>query len=98
MVEEEAMARVEGGDSLHVVSVEFKIKQIQLGYSLPKQWINKVFINNLRLYVSLEDFFTFTSYPGFDPEASANATSGMGIDMGTYPSAKKVMLGFNVEF
>ena len=76
----------------------FKIKQIQLGYSLPKQWINKVFINNLRLYVSLEDFFTFTSYPGFDPEASANATSGMGIDMGTYPSAKKVMLGFNVEF
>ena len=76
----------------------FKIKQIQLGYSLPKQWINKVFINNLRLYVSLEDFFTFTSYPGFDPEASANATSGMGIEMGTYPSAKKVMLGFNVEF
>ena len=60
--------------------------------------LNKVFINNLRLYVSLEDFFTFTSYPGFDPEASANATSGMGIDMGTYPSAKKVMLGFNVEF
>lgn len=57
----------------------FKIKQIQLGYSLPKQWINKVFINNLRLYVSLEDFFTFTSYPGFDPEASANATSGMGM-------------------
>lgn len=76
----------------------FKIKQIQLGYTLPKAWTKKAFIQNMRLYVSLEDFFTFTKYDGFDPEASASDTSGMGIDMGTYPTSKKVMLGFNVEF
>lgn len=76
----------------------FKIKQIQLGYNLPKPLLKKVAINSLRLYVSLDDFFTFTKYPGFDPEASANATSGMGIDKGAYPMSKKVVMGFNLEF
>lgn len=76
----------------------FKIKQIQLGYSIPKQLLKKVCVNNLRLYASLDDFFTFTKYPGFDPEASANSTSGMGVDKGAYPSSKKVVLGFNIEF
>lgn len=76
----------------------FKIKQIQLGYTLPKNWLKKAYIGNLRLYCSLDDFFTFTKYPGFDPEASANATSGMGIDKGGYPTSKKVVFGFNIEF
>lgn len=76
----------------------FKIKQIQLGYTLPKQLLKRASISNLRLYVSLDDFFTFTSYPGFDPEASVNATSGMGIDKGAYPMSKKVVLGVNIEF
>ena len=76
----------------------FKIKQIQLGYTLPKNILKKAFINNLRVYCSLEDFFTFTKYPGFDPEASANTTSGMGIDKGGYPTSKKVVFGLNVEF
>lgn len=49
----------------------FKIKQIQLGYSFPKQLIKKVAIENLRIYGSLEDFFTFTDYPGFDPEVTS---------------------------
>ena len=76
----------------------FKIKQIQLGYSLPKNLLQKASINSLRLYVSLDDFFTITKYPGFDPEASVNATSGMGIDKGSYPMSKKVVLGCNIEF
>lgn len=76
----------------------FKIKQMQLGYTLPKQWLNKIFINNLRVYVSLDDFFTFTSYKGFDPEASTSATSGMGVDKGSYPTSKKVVVGATVEF
>lgn len=76
----------------------FRIKQIQLGYTLPKSLLKKVFVNNLRLYCSLDDFITFSSYPGFDPESSADATKGMGIDMGGYPASKKVVLGFNIEF
>ena len=76
----------------------FKIKQIQLGYTLPKSWLKKTYLSNLRLYCSLDDFFTFTKYPGFDPEASASSTSGMGIDKGGYPTSKKVVFGINVEF
>ena len=76
----------------------FKIKQIQLGYTLPKNLINKVALSHARIYASLDDFFTFSKYPGFDPEASANATSGMGVDKGGYPTSKKVVLGVNIEF
>ncbi len=76
----------------------FKIKQIQLGYTLPKTLLNKTFISNLRIYASLDDFFTFTSYKGFDPEASTSATSGMGVDKGAYPTSKKVVVGATIEF
>jgi len=76
----------------------FKIKQIQLGYTLPKSLLSKIGISHTRLYASLDDFFTFSSYPGFDPEAAANATTGMGVDKGAYPTSKKVVLGFNIEF
>ncbi len=76
----------------------FKIKQIQLGYSFPKTWLRKAFIQNLRVYVSLDDYFTFTKYPGFDPEAATNATAGMGIDKGSYPGSKKVVFGLNIGF
>lgn len=76
----------------------FKIKQIQIGYSFPKQWLRKLYIANLRVYCSLDDYFTFTKYPGFDPEAATNATAGMGIDKGSYPGSKKVVFGLNIEF
>ena len=76
----------------------FRIKQIQLGYTLPQNLTRKAFIDKCRLYVSLDDFFTFTSYPGIDPEVSASATSGMGVDFGNYPTTKKVVFGLSVTF
>lgn len=92
------MDKYQISDALVYDGSYFKIKQIQLGYSLPKNLLKKAFVNNLRLYASLDDFFTFTKYPGFDPEAAANATAGMGVDKGAYPCSKKVVLGFNIEF
>lgn len=76
----------------------FKIKQIQLGYTLPKQWLQKAAIGNMRVYCSLEDFFTFTSYPGMDPEVSAGTGSAQGVDVGGYPISKKVVFGLNLTF
>ena len=78
----------------------FKIKQIQLGYSFPKRLLNKIAVSNLRLYVSLDDWFTFTKYPGLDPETSGYGSSGsaMAIDYGSYPISKKVVFGVNVSF
>ncbi len=77
----------------------FKIKQIQLGYSLPKSIAKKVLLSNLRVYASLDDYFVFTQYPGFDPEtASTGSYNGKGFDKGSYPNAKKLLLGVNVSF
>ena len=75
-----------------------KIKQIQLGYTFPKQLISKLTLTNLRVYVSLDDFFTFTSYPGMDPESSGDSNSYIGIDSGYFPNSKKVMFGLGVSF
>lgn len=75
----------------------FKIRQIQLGYTLPKTVVGKIGLNNLRMYVSLENFFTFTSYPGMDPESVGTTwPTSRGVDFGSYPSSKKVMFGLNV--
>jgi len=77
----------------------FRIKQLQLGYTIPSKITRKAAISNLRVYVSLDDFFTITSYPGLDPEtASTNNTSGAGLDWGSYPTMKKLILGVNVTF
>ena len=78
----------------------FKIKQIQLGYSVPRNILKKVAMTNLRVYVSFDDWFTFTKYPGLDPETSAvgSGASSLGIDFGSYPMSKKVVFGVNVSF
>ena len=77
----------------------FKIKQIQLGYTLPQNIAKKVMLSNLRIYLSLDDYFVFTQYPGFDPEvASTGAYNGIGIDKGSYPNSKKLLLGVNISF
>ncbi|MBO6029830.1 MAG: SusC/RagA family TonB-linked outer membrane protein [Bacteroidales bacterium] len=77
----------------------FRIKQLQLGYTLPANITRKVAISNLRFYVSLDDFFTFTKYPGLDPEtASTNNSTGAGLDWGSYPTMQKLILGVNLTF
>ena len=77
----------------------FKIKQIQLGYTLPQSLTKKVAIDNLRIYTSLDDFFLFSKYPGFDPETnSTGAYNGGGLDKGNYPNAKRLVFGVNVTF
>jgi hypothetical protein len=74
-----------------------KIKQIQLGYTLPKNFLKRYMIENVRVYTSFDDWFTFTKYPGFDPEISGVGRS-MGVDKGSYPTSKKVVFGVNVTF
>lgn len=78
----------------------FKIKQIQLGYTVPSKILKKASISNLRVYASLDDFFTFTKYPGLDPETSlyGASSSGLGVDTGSYPISKKVVFGVNISF
>ena len=77
----------------------FKFKQIQLGYTLPQSITKKFMVSNLRLSVSLDDFFTITNYPGADPEtASFDSGASRGWDNGNYPTSKKIVFGLNVSF
>ena len=75
----------------------FKIKQIQIGYTLPRDIMKKIHIDNLRIYASLDDFVTFTKYKGFDPEVTGVGSS-LGVDKGSYPTSKKFVMGLNVTF
>ena len=77
----------------------FKFKQIQLGYTVPAKYTKKALISDLRFSISLDDYFTITSYPGADPEtASYNSGNSRGMDSGTYPTTKKMVLGVNLTF
>ena len=76
----------------------FKLKQIQLGYTVPAKYTKMAYIQNLRAYVSLDDFFTFTSYPGLDPETCTQEYNCPGLDKGAYPNMSKMVLGVSVTF
>ena len=76
----------------------FKLKQVQLGYTLPKSITKKAYMENVRAYISLDDFFTFTSYPGLDPETCTQEYNCPGLDKGVYPNMKKMVLGLSVTF
>ncbi len=75
----------------------FKIKQIQLGYTFPQKWMKAIKVQNLRVYASLDDFFCFSDYPGFDPEVTG-VGSGLGVDKGAFPTSKKIVAGVSISF
>jgi TonB-linked SusC/RagA family outer membrane protein len=87
-------------DDRYVEDASFlKVRNIALGYTLPVKSLTPD--AKIRLFVSLQNFFTFTGYKGYDPESNRNGvdeSNGLyqGVDFGTYPSAKTVQLGFSL--
>jgi hypothetical protein len=75
-----------------------RIRQLQLGYTLPTSLLSRAKINNARMYVSFDDYFTFTDYQGVDPEGGSNDENSIGIDRGGYPLPRKVMFGLTFSF
>lgn len=75
----------------------FRLKNIQLGYTLPRSITSKVLIDHLRVFVGAENLFTLTEYAGFDPEISSGGTS-LGVDYGVYPQSRTFNFGVNVGF
>ena len=76
----------------------FKIKTIELGYTLPKNITRKAAISNMRVFASLDNFFTFSNYIGLDPETATTGGNATGIDMGTFPTSKSFIFGVNIDF
>ena len=75
----------------------FRLKNIELGYTIPEFITRKAFVSRLRLYVAAENLVTFTKYWGFDPEISSSATS-CGVDFGVYPQPRVLRIGANLTF
>ena len=82
-----------------------RLKNITLGYTLPRSLTNKIGISRLRFYARAENLFTWTKYWGFDPEVGAgwdndsqqHNTQYTGVDYGVYPQARTYTIGFNVS-
>lgn len=73
----------------------FRLKTVQIGYSLPRTLSNRIGLQKIRLYAMAENLMTFTKYTGFDPEIGGGI---MSIDRGIYPQARSYMFGLNVAF
>ena len=79
-----------------------RVKNITLGYTVPKKWIKKVGLDNVRVYCNIQNLLTFTKYDGYDPEVGASTadTNGYvyGLDNGRYPSPTVYSFGLNMSF
>lgn len=73
-----------------------RVRQLQLGYTLPSAVLSRASIKNLRVYVTLDNYFTFTNYPGMDPEVGEG--NSVGIDRGGYPIPRRAMGGLQFSF
>jgi TonB-dependent starch-binding outer membrane protein SusC len=86
----------------------FRIKNVQLGYTLPKTFTTQIGFESIRVYATGQNLLSFHKYEGFDPEIGTGRNQGgsvnqrglldIGIDRGMYPLAKAVSLGINVTF
>lgn len=75
-----------------------RLKNLQLGYTLPATISQRVSISKLRLYVAGENLLTFTGYDGFDPELASGNYFTIGVDKGIYPQARTISFGANITF
>jgi TonB-linked SusC/RagA family outer membrane protein len=82
-----------------------RLKNMQIGYTLPKVWTMKAGIDALRVYVGGQNLLTFTKYPGFDPEVGPSGDPKSvqhnvlsGFDVGNYPQARMFTVGVNLRF
>ena len=74
-----------------------RLNNVTVGYTLPKVLVQKLKINNIRIFVTAQNAFTYKKYTGFTPELPGNPTSS-GIELNAYPTTKTFAVGLNVGF
>lgn len=92
-----------GDNYIHSWAVEdasfLRLSNVTLGYTFPKQIIQKIGLKKLRLYATGNNLATWTKYSGFDPEVSTMKSSlTPGVDFGAYPLSRSFIFGINVAF
>ena len=70
----------------------FRLKNLQIGYSLPEKMISRAGFKSCRVYLQGSNLFTATKYSGFDPEVNG------GVDNGNYPQSRSFLIGVNISY
>jgi hypothetical protein len=70
-----------------------RIKNVTLGYTLPRALMTKIGIRSARIFANAQNLATFTKYTGLDPEVGINQN---GVDLGLYPQSRIILIGINV--
>jgi hypothetical protein len=89
---------------LHSWAVEdgsyLRFNNLTLGYTLPKRILDKAKLSSLRLYATVNNLATITSYSGYDPDVTARRSDPLtpGVDFAAYPKSRTWLLGFNISF
>lgn len=77
-----------------------RLRNIQLGYTFPTAWLERIKLSSAKLYISGQNLLTITDYSGYDPEVSRFGQDNLsqGVDYGSYPTAKMYLVGLNIGF
>jgi TonB-linked SusC/RagA family outer membrane protein len=76
-----------------------RLKNVVLGYTVPKKLTRKFLISNLRIYASAQNLFCLTNYSGYDPEVSMSRNPMTpGLDWGAYPKSRIFTFGIDLKF
>ena len=79
----------------------FKLKTVTLGYTFPQKWMDRAKMSGIRVYLSVDNAYTFTKYEGYDPEASMSASPSnkqYGTDFGYQPTMRSFIAGVQFNF
>ncbi len=75
-----------------------RLRNVQLGYSLPNDLIGKIGLSRVRVYVAAQNPLTFTNYTGYDPEVGGDGIFTKGVDSSTYPVSAQYRVGLQLGF
>ncbi len=75
-----------------------RLKNTQVGYTLPANLTRKFSVQRLRFYIAAENLITLTGYEGFDPEIASGSYTTLGVDKGIYPQSRTISIGANITF
>jgi TonB-linked SusC/RagA family outer membrane protein len=76
----------------------FRVRNLQLGYNFPTKLLNRISVDKIRFYMSVENPVTFTRYSGNDPEVGGDGLLSKGVDSGNIPVTSQYLLGFQFDF
>ena len=81
-----------------------RLKNVSIGYSLDDKIVSKMGLSKVRFYISAQNIWTITKYPGSDPEVNylndnnSRSNTNLGLDYGSYPNVRTFTFGFNLKF